>query len=73
MPLGTSAAALLGCTALISFAMPLRFVSLNTVFFEQLSSLGESKAGWYRGTHMLGMFLIGPLLGAALVSAVGVG
>ena len=53
--------------------MPLRFVSLNTVFFEQLGSLGESKAGWYRGTHMLGMFLIGPLLGAALVSAVGVG
>lgn len=63
---------LLAGTALISFAMPLRFVSLNTVFFEQLATLGESKAGWYRGTHMLGMFLIGPLLGATLVSALGV-
>lgn len=62
---------LLAGTALISFAMPLRFVSLNTVFFEQLATLGESKAGWYRGTHMLGMFLIGPLLGATLVSALG--
>ena len=64
--------ALLAGTALISFAMPLRFVSLNTVFFEQLATLGESKAGWYRGTHMLGMFLIGPLLGATLVSRMGV-
>lgn len=73
LPLGGSSLALLGGTALISFAMPLRFVSLNTVFFEQLASLGESKAGWYRGTHMLGMFLIGPLLGAALLSAIGFG
>jgi len=68
---GGSPLSLLACTALISFAMPMRFVSLNTVFFEQLATLGEGKAGWYRGTHMLGMFLVGPLLGAALVSAVG--
>ncbi|HWO10281.1 MAG TPA: MFS transporter, partial [Polyangiaceae bacterium] len=67
-----SSLALLAGTALISFAMPLRFVSLNTVFFEQLAALGEGKAGWYRGTHMLGMFLVGPLLGATLVSATGV-
>jgi predicted MFS family arabinose efflux permease len=52
--------------------MPMRFVSLNTVFLEQLASLGESKAGWYRGTHMLGMFLVGPMLGASLVSSLGV-
>lgn len=65
-PLGLSL-----CTAAISFLMPLRFVSLNTLFLEQLASLGEAKAGWYRGTHMLGMFLIGPLLGAALVSRLG--
>lgn len=58
-------------TALISFFMPLRFVSLNTLFLQQLVSLGEAKAGWYRGTHMLGMFLVGPLLGAALVSSLG--
>jgi MFS family permease len=71
LPLGTSPASLLVCTALVSFAMPLRFVSLNTLFLEQLASLGEAKAGWYRGTHMLGMFLIGPMLGASLVSWLG--
>lgn len=71
LPLGGSPLWLLVCTALISFAMPLRFVSLNTLFLEQLASLGEARAGWYRGTHMLGMFLVGPLVGAALVSALG--
>ena len=71
VPLVASPLWLLLSTALVSFAMPMRFVSLNTLFLAQLASLGESKAGWYRGTHMLGMFLIGPLLGAALVSAVG--
>jgi hypothetical protein len=71
LPLGGSALWLLSCTAFVSFAMPLRFVSLNTVFLEQLASIGEARAGWYRGTHMLGMFLIGPLAGAALVSAFG--
>jgi MFS family permease len=71
LPFGSSPSSLLSCTALISFAMPLRFVSLNTLFLEQLATLGEAKAGWYRGTHMLGMFLIGPVLGASLVSWLG--
>jgi MFS family permease len=71
LPLWASPLGLLVCTGLVSFVMPLRFVSLNTLFLEQLASLGEARAGWYRGTHMLGMFLIGPLVGAALVSALG--
>jgi predicted MFS family arabinose efflux permease len=62
---------LLLCTAVISCFMPFRFVSLNSLFLQQLAVLGESKAGWYRGTHMVGMFLVGPLLGAYLVSALG--
>jgi MFS family permease len=61
---------LLVCSLLISFFMPLRFVSLNTVFMEQLSKLGESKAGWFRGTHMVGFFLLGPLLAPAVIAAV---
>jgi MFS family permease len=73
LSLGASQVSLLICTALISFAMPLRFVALNTLFLEQLALLGEAKAGWYRGTHMLGMFLIGPIVGASLVSALGFG
>lgn len=71
MPLWASPGWLLACTAAISFFMPLRFVSLNTVFLQQLRSLGESKAGWYRGTHMVGMFLLGPALGARIVSSFG--
>lgn len=69
LPLVPAPAYLLACTVLISFCMPLRFVSLNSVFMGQLEVLGESKAGWYRGTHMLGMFLLGPGLAALLVRA----
>jgi MFS family permease len=62
---------LLATTALVSFVMPLRFVSLNTVFMQQLQTVGEAKAGWFRGSHMLGMFLIGPGLAASLVAWAG--
>ncbi|KAF1049193.1 MFS transporter [Xylophilus sp.] len=71
VPAVHSTAFLLGCVTAISFFMPLRFVSLNTVFFEQIRTLGEGKAGWYRGTHMSGMFLIGPALAVSLIAALG--
>jgi MFS family permease len=68
LPLVATTGFLVACTSLIGCFMPFRFVSLNTVFLEQLVHMGESKAGWYRGTHMAGTFLIGPALGAAAVS-----
>jgi len=71
LPSSATPAFPLAGTAAISFFMPLRFVSLNTVFLQQLASLGQAKAGWYRGTHMLGMFLLGPSLGARAVSRLG--
>ena len=71
LPVYPAPAYLLACTLLISFFMPMRFVSLNTVFLQQLVQLGEAKAGWYRGTHMIGMFLVGPLIGAQLVETIG--
>jgi predicted MFS family arabinose efflux permease len=71
VPFGGSPVYLLVCTALVSFFMPFRFVSLNTLFLQQLASLGETKAGWYRATHMVGMFLVGPLIGARVVSTLG--
>lgn len=71
VPAVPSAAFLLGCVTAISFFMPLRFVSLNAVFFEQIRTLGEGKAGWYRGTHMSGMFLVGPALAVGLIAALG--
>jgi MFS family permease len=58
---------LLLCTAVISFFMPLRFISLNTIFMRQLEVIGESKAGWYRGSHMMGMFFIGPVMAPPLI------
>ena len=70
VPLVPSAEFLLVCTALISFCMPLRFVSLNTIFMQQLDVVGESKAGWYRGSHMLGMFLLGPMIAPGLIGLI---
>lgn len=71
LPTVPSPVFLLACTAAISFFMPMRFVSLSTVFMQQLETVGEGKAGWYRGTHMIGMFLLGPMLAASLTTALG--
>jgi len=66
IPLVPTAEFLLQCMALISFFMPLRFVSLNTVFMERLPAIGVSKAGWARAAYMMGLLLVGPLLAARL-------
>jgi MFS family permease len=62
---------LLICTTAIGFFMPFRFVALNTIFLTQLLTLGEAKAGWYRGAHMAGMFLVGPMLAASVIAHFG--
>lgn len=67
VPLVPSTMFLVACTFVISFFMPFRFVSLNTVFMEQLEVLGEEKAGWARGSHMAGTAMIGPALAATLI------
>lgn len=59
------------CTVLVSFCMPLRFISLNTVFMQQLEVLGTAKAGWFRGIHMMGFFLIGPVVAVFLIKTFG--
>ncbi|WP_437533983.1 MFS transporter [Sorangium sp. So ce726] len=71
LPAVPSPVFLLVCTTAISFFMPMRFVSLSTVFMQQLETVGEGKAGWYRGTHMVGMFLLGPMIAAGLTKALG--
>ncbi|WP_081403493.1 MFS transporter [Acinetobacter thermotolerans] len=63
--------ALVLITALVSFVMPMRFVSINTVFLTHLRRLGAAKAGWFRGSHMMGFFLIGPSLALFFVSLFG--
>ena len=58
---------LLALTLLAGLCMPCRFVSLNTVFMQQLAQMGEARAGWFRGSQMIGLLLIGPTLAALLV------
>lgn len=43
--------------------IPFRVVSMNTSWLERLNQIGKNKAGWYRGTLMTGIGLIGPVLG----------
>lgn len=71
IPGAASPGFLLGATTAISFFMPLRFVSLNTVFFAQIRQMDQGKAGWYRATHLSGQFLIGPTAAVALISVLG--
>jgi len=62
---------LVAATAFVSFVMPLRFVSLNTVFLQQIEFVGAARAGWFRGAHMTGFLLVGPLLGVWLLERSG--
>jgi MFS family permease len=59
-------ALILACT---SFCLPGRFVSMNAVFMQQLARIGHAKAGWLRGSHMIGFFLLGPGLAVSLIGA----
>ena len=43
--------------------IPFRVVSMNTSWLEQLPRIGVSRGGWYRGTLMLGIGLLGPVAG----------
>ncbi|VVO27039.1 MFS transporter [Pseudomonas fluorescens] len=58
-------------TLLIGLCMPCRFVSLNTVFMQQLASMAASRAGWFRGSQMAGVLLLGPALAAVLNQQLG--
>lgn len=70
-PLFQNAWYLVLITALVSFVLPMRFVSINTVFLTHLRRLGAAKAGWFRGSHMMGFFLIAPSLAVLFISLFG--
>lgn len=55
------------CTTLVSVAMPMRFISLNTIFLQQTKTIGAARAGGFRGAHMTGFLLVGPILGVFLL------
>lgn len=58
-------------TVFLSLCLPARFVAMNAVFLAQLRYWGQDKAGWMRGTHMVGLLLAGPGLAVLLLEAIG--
>lgn len=49
--------------ALAGICIPFRVASMNTSWLERLPEVGKHRSGWYRGTLMLGIGLLGPLIG----------
>ncbi len=62
---------LIACVALLGLCNPFRMVPTQTEFLHLLPQLGPAKAGWNRAAHTMGMFFIGPSLGALLLSLFG--
>lgn len=62
---------LIACVMLLGLFNPFRMVPTQTEFLHILPRLGPGKAGWNRAAHTLGMFFVGPSLGAALLGWVG--
>lgn len=54
--------------ALVALCVPFRVVSMNSSFLQRLREIGNHRAGWYRGSQSLGVSLLGPLLGGAMVA-----
>jgi MFS family permease len=59
------------CVVLLGTFNPFRIVPTQTEFLHILPRLGPGKAGWNRASHTMGMFFIGPSLGAALLGWIG--
>lgn len=59
------------CVALLGVATPLRLVTTQTEFLHLLPRLAPAKAGWNRAANTLGMYFIGPSLGALLIGLLG--
>jgi predicted MFS family arabinose efflux permease len=66
LPFTGSWAALATGRGLIGLCIPFRMVSMNSSFLERLKTIGQGKAGWYRGSLTAGIAIIGPATAAAL-------
>ncbi|TFW22896.1 MFS transporter [Duganella callida] len=56
---------------LVGLCISLRIVAMSTVFLVRLPEIGQSKAGWYKGTLTLGMQFAGPLTGNYAIANMG--
>lgn len=48
---------------LVGTCVPFRSVAMSGLFLQRLPELGMSRAGWFRGSLMIGLLLLGPWLG----------
>lgn len=71
LPLVKTPSALIAAATITGLFMSFRFVSMNTVFLENLKVIGVAKGGWYRGSMAVGYALLGPLLGAWIIRVLG--
>jgi len=72
IPLSGSWIALAAGRGLIGLCIPFRMVSMNSSFLERLKTLGQAKAGWYRGALTGGTAIIGPAAAALLSQRAGI-
>ena len=56
---------------LVGLCISLRVVATSTVFLVRLPEIGQSKAGWYKGTLTLGIQFLGPLIGNTAIAQMG--
>lgn len=68
LPFTGSWVALAAGRGLIGLCIPFRMVSMNGSFLERLKTIGEDKAGWYRGSLTAGSAIVGPAAAALLIA-----
>jgi len=71
VPLVPARSFLLVAAATIGLCMPLRFVATHVVALRRLELDGGERAGWYRGSHLLSMFLVGPAVAVPAATVLG--
>jgi MFS family permease len=56
---------------LLGLTLPFRTVPAQTEFLALVPRLSAGKAGWNRAANTVGMFFLGPAVGAAVIAALG--
>lgn len=70
-PLAESPWQLIACVALFGMFNPMRMVTTQTEFLRLVHTVDPRRAGWNRAAHSAGMFFLGPMLGAAVLTWLG--
>lgn len=71
LPLVHSAVFLAVVITIASLFLPMRFVSISAVLMQELERVGPARAGWFRGSSLIGFLLLGPMLAVASLKLLG--